>query len=70
MTKILSQQIDNLSPEIQVEVLHYVESLLKKKPKSPNNAPQRMTLDKFQENGRPTEKETNPPHESIHYTIW
>lgn len=70
MTKILSQQIENLSPEIQVEVLHYVESLLKKKPKKPDTMPQRMTLDRFQEHGHLNEEETNPPHEFIHYTIW
>jgi hypothetical protein len=70
MTKILSQKIENLSPEIQVEVLHYVESLLKKKSNS-EYAPPRMTLDKYQErNSHSRNKEVNPPHESIHYTIW
>lgn len=70
MTKILSQEIDNLSPEIQVEVLHYVETLLKKKSK-PDYVPPRMTLDRFQErDSHQKGKETNPPHEFIHYTIW
>ena len=70
MTKILSQQIESLSPEIQVEVLQYVQSLLKKRPTKVSDMPQRMTLDRFQEQSRPKATDTSAPSEAIHYTIW
>ena len=70
MTKILSQQIESLSPEIQVEVLQYVQLLLKKRPTKVSDMPQRMTLDRFQEQGRPKASETSASSEAIHYTIW
>ena len=70
MTRILSKQIENLSPEIQVEVLQYVESLLKRKKSHPSDAPQRMTLDRFQEYRSTGAQESNVHHEAIHYTIW
>ncbi len=71
MTKILSQRIQNLSPESQVEVLQYVELLLKKGPKVVSDMPQRMTLDRFQEHKQTDfRKETTVPQEAIHYTIW
>jgi hypothetical protein len=70
MTKVLSQRIKNLSPESQVEVLQYVESLLKRRSKPVNDVPQRMTLDRFQERNRLDAKDAHLQSEAVHYTIW
>ncbi len=45
MKKILVQEIEGLSPEIQTEVLKYMENLVTNEC---NNSSHRMTLDRFQ----------------------
>lgn len=45
MKKILVEEIEGLSPEIQTEVLKYMENLVTSES---NNSSHRMTLDRFQ----------------------
>jgi site-specific recombinase XerD len=44
MTKVLSRKIDALSPDLQAEVLRFVDYLMKKE------GTKRMTLDNYQDN--------------------
>ncbi len=45
MTKILSKEIENLSPEIENEILKYLKNL---RTSNAHDSNHRMTLDRFQ----------------------
>ena len=71
MTKILSPQMSDLSPQVQKLVKNYQDAFLKKNErKMLDELPKRMALDRFQDYCRPNDIELKSSSDVAHYSNW